>query len=141
MADQAQSIAEIKNDVSMWLEQHWDVNRSLKQWREILVEGGWAVPAWPREYFGREFDEAQSAAVEGVFQEFGAVGIAQGGPGRLAAQTLLVHGSDAQKREFLRPILTGEHAWCQLFSEPGSGSDLAGLTTKAEKEGDRWVVN
>ena len=141
MADQTQTIEEIKKQVAVWLEQHWDADRPLKQWREILVDGGWAVPDWPEAYFGRGFDETQSAAVESVFQEFGAVGIAQGGPGRLAAQTLLVHGSDAQKDEFLRPILTGEHAWCQLFSEPGSGSDLAGLTTKAEKIGDRWVVN
>ncbi|MEM7001609.1 MAG: acyl-CoA dehydrogenase family protein [Pseudomonadota bacterium] len=136
-----QSVAEIKAQVGAWLNENWDVQRPLRAWREILVEGGWAAPTWPVEFFGRGFDEDQAAAVAEVFVEKGAVGVAQAGPGRLASHTILVHGTDAQKQKYLRPILTGEHAWCQLFSEPGSGSDLAGLTTKAEKDGDRWVIN
>ena len=59
----------------------------------------------------------------------------------LAAATLLEHGSDAQKKKFLRRILTGEDTWCQFFSEPGSGSDLAGATTRADLNGDYWIVN
>ena len=59
----------------------------------------------------------------------------------LAAATLLAHGTDLQKEKFLRRILTGEDTWCQLFSEPGSGSDLAGATTRAEFKGNRWVIN
>jgi alkylation response protein AidB-like acyl-CoA dehydrogenase len=54
---------------------------------------------------------------------------------------MLAHGSDDVKRRFLRPILTGEHKWCQLFSEPGNGSDLAGLTTKATRDGDHWIIS
>jgi len=134
-------IAEIKSQVDNWLQANWSPDLDLKAWREILVEGGWAAPAWPEEYFGRNFSAEQAAAVAEVFDSHGAVGVAQGGPGRLASHTILVHGNKAQKDRYLRPILTGEHAWCQLFSEPGSGSDLAGLTTKAEKQGDRWVVN
>jgi alkylation response protein AidB-like acyl-CoA dehydrogenase len=59
----------------------------------------------------------------------------------LVAPTVLAHGSEEVQKRLLRPILTGEHKWCQLFSEPGNGSDLAGLTTKAERDGDEWVVN
>ncbi len=135
------SYDEIYKDVDAWLQEHWDVSRGLAAWREILVEGGWAAPTWPEEYYGRNFSIEQAGAVNQAFDDHGAVGVAQGGPGRLASHTILVHGTDAQKKKYLRPILTGEASWCQLFSEPGSGSDLAGLATKAEKDGDRWVMN
>ena len=76
-----------------------------------------------------------------VFEEKGAVPAAQVGPRRLASETILACGSDDQKRRYLRPILTGEHAWCQLFSEPGSGSDLAGASTRAQLVDGRWILN
>ena len=135
------SIASIRAEVADWLDANWRIDRPLAEWREILVEAGWGAPEWPVEYFGRGFSAAQAAAVLQVFSEKGAVGVAQGGPGRLASHTILAHGNDAQKQKYLRPILTGEHAWCQLFSEPGSGSDLAGLSTKAERRGDHWIMN
>ena len=75
------------------------------------------------------------------FHRAGAVGAATGVGMSLAAPTIHAHGSDDVKRRFLRPMATGEHKWCQLFSEPGSGSDLAGLTTRADRDGDEWVVN
>lgn len=133
--------AAIEAEVAQWLETNWDPNRPLAEWRRILVEGGWAAPDWPETHFGRGFSPEQTALVRDVFDRMGVVGVAQGGPGRLASHTILVHGTEAQKQQYLRPMLTGEHSWCQLFSEPGSGSDLAGLTTKAEKDGDRWVIN
>ena len=103
------------------LQEHWDVSRGLAAWREILVEGGWAAPTWPEEYYGRNFSIEQAGAVNQAFDDHGAVGVAQGGPGRLASHTILVHGTDAQKKKYLRPILTGEASWCQLFSEPVVG--------------------
>ncbi|MGK0221485.1 MAG: alkylation response protein AidB-like acyl-CoA dehydrogenase [Limisphaerales bacterium] len=135
------SLETIREEVSAWLDENWSPERSLTAWREILVEGGWAAPEWPKEFYGRGYTVEQAEVVGQVFQEKGAVGVAQAGPGRLASHTILVHGNEAQKQKYLRPILTGEHAWCQLFSEPGSGSDLAGLSTKAEKVGDQWVIN
>ncbi|MEM7019143.1 MAG: acyl-CoA dehydrogenase family protein, partial [Pseudomonadota bacterium] len=134
-------INEIKKEVADWLDASWSPDRSLLEWRNILVDGGWAAPHWPEEYYGRGFTPAESAAVTDVFHEKGAVGASQVGPRRLAAETILACGSDAQKKHYLRPILTGEHGWCQLFSEPGSGSDLAGASTKAEMIDGKWIVN
>ena len=134
-------IATIKAQVSAWLDDNWRTDMPLVEWREVLVDAGWGAPEWPVAYFGRGYSIAQSEAVAQVFSDKGAVGVAQGGPGKLASHTILAHGTDEQKQKYLRPILTGEHSWCQLFSEPGSGSDLAGLSTKAERDGDRWKMN
>ena len=132
---------EIRSAVGSWLDENWSPDRSLREWREILLEGGWAAPHYPEEYFGRGFTNEQAKVVADVFAEKGAVPAAHSGPRRLASETILACGNDDQKRRFLRPILTGEHTWCQLFSEPGSGSDLAGVSTRAELKDGRWVVN
>ena len=79
--------------------------------------------------------------VEEEFKRVGAIGVAKVGIRTLAAATILAHGTDLQKEKFLLRILTGEDIWCQLFSEPGSGSDLAGAVTRAEFRGNQWVVN
>ncbi|MDA0979344.1 MAG: acyl-CoA dehydrogenase family protein, partial [Proteobacteria bacterium] len=135
------SADEIRREVGAWLDENWDPDRSLIEWRNILVDGGWAAPGWPVEHHGRGFNREQVAVVSAEFQARGAVGAAQAGPRRLASETILAMGNDDQKRRYLRPILTGEHAWCQLFSEPGSGSDLAGLSTRAELIDGRWIIN
>ena len=141
MTDFPESEAAIRADLNDWLDRHWRTDLDLREWRERLVDDRWAATTWPVEHHGRDYNADQAAVVDTVLRERGVVGAAQAGPGGLASHTLLVHGSAAQKDRYLRPILTGEHAWCQLFSEPGSGSDLAGLTTKAERDGDRWVIN
>ena len=115
--------------------------RACKEWQQTLYDGGWAGIAWPKEFGGRGgagwqqriFNEEQSKfeVASGLF----AVGIAMAGP------TIIAWGTDAQQERFLAPMLSGEHVWCQLFSEPGAGSDLAGLRTRAVPDGDQWVVN
>jgi alkylation response protein AidB-like acyl-CoA dehydrogenase len=132
---------DIRKQVSTWLDENWDPELSLSEWRNILVDAGWAAPSWPADCFGRGYNAEEAAVVAEVFHEKGAVGAAQAGPRRLAAETILAMGSRDQQQRYLRPILTGEHAWCQLFSEPGSGSDLAGLTTKADLIDGRWIIN
>ncbi len=128
-------------DVRAFLDAAWDAELALSAWREVLADSGWGCPTWPSEAFGRGLPPALGALATAEFDRVGAVGAAIGSGMTLAAPTILEHGTAEQKRRLLRPIITGEHRWCQLFSEPGSGSDLAGLTTRAERDGDEWVVN
>lgn len=131
----------IRTEVRAWLEANWDSSLSLVEWRSKLVDSGWGMPEWPRAWYGRDFSSAQARIVQQELATVGAVGVARTGIRLLAAATLLEHGSDAHKAKFLRPILTGADTWCQLFSEPGSGSDLAGATTRADFKDERWIVN
>jgi alkylation response protein AidB-like acyl-CoA dehydrogenase len=128
-------------EVGDWLQAHWDPDQSLAEWRDVLVDSGWACPSWPREWYGRGLPDTAREVVDAEFRRVGAVGPATGSGMGLVAPTLLEHASDDLKSRYLRPIVTGEHTWCQLFSEPGSGSDLAGLTTRADLDGDEWVIN
>ncbi len=118
------------------------VVRAAKAWQATLYDANWAGITWPREFGGRGASvieqiifEEEAAAFEtpspGVFT----MGIGMVGP------TIIRHGSAAQRDRYLRPLLRGEEIWCQLFSEPGAGSDLAGLTTRADRGRRGWVVN
>jgi alkylation response protein AidB-like acyl-CoA dehydrogenase len=135
------SEAEVRAEVRQWLAANWDPELSLVEWRSKLADSGWGMPQWPREWYGRDLPHGLVRAVEEEFASVGAVGAAKSGVRLLAAATLLEHGSDLQKKKLLRRILTGEDTWCQFFSEPGSGSDLAGATTRADLKGDFWIVN
>jgi alkylation response protein AidB-like acyl-CoA dehydrogenase len=115
--------------------------KACAEWQRTLYEGGWAGITWPVEAGGRGgagwqqriFNEEQSRfdVAVGAF----AVGIGMAGP------TVIAWGTDEQKRRFLPAMLRGDDIWCQLFSEPGAGSDLAGLRTRAIVDGDEWIVN
>jgi alkylation response protein AidB-like acyl-CoA dehydrogenase len=115
--------------------------RESKAWQATLYDGGWAGITWPKEYGGRGGSALQSvifAQEQARFDVPGSIfaqGIGMAGP------SLMAHGSDEQKERFLGPMLRGDEVWCQLFSEPGSGSDLASLATRAEPDGDQWIVN
>ena len=135
------SEASVRAQVRAWLEANWDPDRSLVEWRELLIDSGWGMPGWPKDWYGRQLPVGLVPVVDEEFNRIGAVGVARMGIRMLAAATILEHGSDMHKAKFLRRILTGEDTWCQLFSEPGSGSDLAGATTRAQLKGDKWVVN
>ena len=133
--------ADLRAEVRTWLEENWDPNRGLVGWRNILADSGWGMPTWPSAWYGRDLPVGLGPVVEEAFRDFGAIGVARSGVRMLVAATLLEHGSDLHKSKFLRRILTGEDTWCQLFSEPGSGSDLASLKTRAVREGNEYVIN
>jgi alkylation response protein AidB-like acyl-CoA dehydrogenase len=106
-----------------------------------LGEAGWAQPAWPVEYGGKGLDAVDARRVEEVKARYrlprslNVIGLG------MAAPTIMQWGSDEVKKRFLPPMAQNREIWCQLFSEPGSGSDVAGLATRAERDGDEWVVN
>jgi len=131
----------VRRDVRSWLADSWDPGLSLLEWRRRLVDAGWAVPSWPARWHGRGLPAWADHLVAEEVTAAGAVGLPLGVGMALAAPTILAHGPDAVRERYLRPLLTGEETWCQLFSEPGAGSDLAGLSTRAELDGDHWIVN
>jgi len=131
----------VRAEVRAWLQANWDPNLGLVEWRTKLIDSGWGQPTWPTEWYGRGLPASLAPVVEDEMQRIGAVGIAKTGIRRLAAATILAHGTPAQKEKWLRRSMSGEDTWCQLFSEPGSGSDLAGAMTRAEFKGNRWVIN
>ncbi|MEE4144895.1 MAG: acyl-CoA dehydrogenase [Halieaceae bacterium] len=114
---------------------------AAKAWQKKKASGGWAALMWPKEYGGRGATPLQSiiwSQEEGVYGKLSGlfiIGLGMCGP------TLIAYASEEQKQRYLPKLASGEEIWCQLFSEPGSGSDLAGLRTRAEKDGDHWVIN
>jgi alkylation response protein AidB-like acyl-CoA dehydrogenase len=139
-----------RDEVRSWLAEHnpgrepagdeaaFEFRRS---WQRTLREGGYVGLSWPKDYGGRgatlieqaifneELVRAQAPSMANV------LGIAMGGP------TVIAHGTEEQKRRYLPPILSGEEIWCQGFSEPEAGSDLASLKTRAIRRGDEWLVS
>ena len=110
-------------------------------WRQKLVVRGWVAPAWPKEYGGagmsimQQFIFNQEMATSRAPRTGGGIALGMAGP------TIMVHGSDEQKQRFLPGILEGDQTWCQGFSEPEAGSDLANLQTRAVRDGDDYVIN
>lgn len=127
-------------EVKAWLTENWDPDLSVAEWWERLGTSGWGAPALPESAFGRGLSRSETVAVQEAVIEFGALP-APGGLGLLlAGPTIATHGTPEQQERYIRPIVTGQQAWCQLFSEPGAGSDLAGLQCRAERDGDEWVI-
>jgi len=135
------SVEEVRAEVEAWLDEHWDESLTVGEWWDILGPSGYAHPMLPEHAYGKGWNHAQAAAAFSVMAERGVLGPPTGLGRMLAATTIAAHGTPAQIAEFIPPILDGTVGWCQLFSEPGAGSDLAGLGTRADKDGDEWIVN
>ncbi len=110
------------------------------RWHKILAAKGWSVPHWPKEWGGTAWNITQRYIYDEEFGRAGAPGLAPFGP-TMCASVLLKFGTPEQKNRFLPRIREGDDFWVQGYSEPGSGSDLASLKTKAERQGDHYLVN
>ena len=122
-----------QDDVEYW--------NKLRDWQKTMFEGGWAGITWPKEFGGRGSTPIEAALFNEELAAFDAperVGTIGEG---LVGPTIMAEGNDEQKEYFLPKILDGSHIWCQGFSEPNSGSDVASLATKAVRDGDDFVVN
>jgi len=133
--------------IRQWLETHWDAatgqprnGLSQPEWRQLVYDAGYAVPAWPTQYGGMGISPEQSALIEAEFRERRAPG---SGIDRasIPANMVLQFGTDQARADMLAKFATGEAAYCLLYSEPGAGSDLASVRTRAERQGDHYVVN
>jgi hypothetical protein len=111
------------------------------EWTKKLADGGWICASWPTEYGGRGLSLMESVVLNEEFALLNAPMRADFFGDTLVGPTILKWGTEEQKQEFLPKILSGEISWCQGFSEPDSGSDLAALKTRAELDGDEWVIN
>jgi alkylation response protein AidB-like acyl-CoA dehydrogenase len=133
---------DITDELSDWIRDNWDADMSLGEWWERLAFARYAVPHWPTEWFGRGWTSKQAQSVMATLRRLKVPGPPAGIGIMLAGPTILAHGSHEQKERFLPDIVTGASAWCQLFSEPGAGSDLASVRTRAVlKDEGRWVIN
>ena len=118
-----------------------DIVEVAKKWQKKKSDGGWTCLNWPKEYGGRGATPIEQVIwnqEEGIYHKIThpfQIGEGMCGP------TLMEYGTEADKRRYLPKIASGEEIWCQLFSEPSAGSDLAGLRTRAEKKGDEWIIN
>jgi alkylation response protein AidB-like acyl-CoA dehydrogenase len=133
--------ADIDNEVQAWIDANWHESITLREWWRRLAGAGYAYPRWPAGVGGSSVASTVARAVTTVLARNGVVAPPAGYvAATLAAPTILEHGTDAQIKELVWPIASGEASWCQLFSEPGSGSDLASVGARAERDGDEWVV-
>ncbi|WP_333586888.1 acyl-CoA dehydrogenase family protein [Phenylobacterium sp.] len=125
----------------MMREERTEPTPDMDAWRKAMGEKGWGVPTWPTQYGGGGLTPAHARIIQqelgrvGAYNPIGGMGVMMFGP------TLLEYGTEAQKQQHIPPIVRGELQWCQGFSEPGAGSDLASLQTRAEDMGDHYIVN
>ncbi|MGE0597809.1 MAG: acyl-CoA dehydrogenase family protein [Dehalococcoidia bacterium] len=114
---------------------------AIKEWREKVAAKGWIAPSWPKRFGGADMTVAEQFIMNEEFAESGVPGNLGGFGVMMIGPTIIEHGTEEQKAEHLTKILKGEVIWCQGYSEPGAGSDLASLQTRAVRDGDDYVIN
>ena len=129
------------SELRAWLAKNWDADLTVGEWWERLGVAGWSAPNLPGNAYGKGMARSDAVLVAQEISKYGALGAPAGLGLLLAAPTIATHGTQDQINLYVRDIVTGKKAWCQLFSEPQAGSDLAGLQTKAARDGDEWIIN
>ncbi len=137
----AEAVPEIEDLVRSWIEDNWDPNLTLGEWWQRLADSGFAHPMLPTNAGGKGWSQGQHMRAMRAIASADVVGPPPGLGYMLAAPTIAEHGTAEQIERYIPPILNGREAWCQLFSEPVAGSDLAGLQTRATADGDEWLIS
>ncbi|MCH1512904.1 MAG: acyl-CoA dehydrogenase family protein [Acidimicrobiales bacterium] len=132
---------EVKTEVANWVDKNWDLELTVAEWWQLMADARLSHTMLPENAGGRGWGRNLNHVVLRTIADKNVLGPPTGLGMMLAAPTIAAHGTEEQIARFIPPILNGQQAWCQLFSEPGAGSDLAGLQCKAEKDGDEWVIN
>ena len=118
-----------------------NILEASKAWQQKKAGAGWACLHWPKEYGGRGASPIERVIwqqEEGIYGKLGGIFLIGQG---MCGPTMMTYASEPQKQRYLPKLASGEHIWCQLFSEPSAGSDVAGLRTRAERRGDDWIIN
>jgi alkylation response protein AidB-like acyl-CoA dehydrogenase len=134
------TVEEITAEVEAFVDANWDPDMAVRDWWQRLAKAGLIKPTLPVEAGGRAWPAPAAAAAGATLTRRRVLGPPGGLGMLLAAPTIASHGSPEQWQRLLPPLLDGTESWCQLFSEPGAGSDLAGLQCRAERDGDQWVI-
>ncbi len=134
-------MADLRSEARDWIADHWDPNRTLGEWWDELARAGWAFPHWPTGHGGRGLTREDARVVNEELAAAQAVA-PPGGLGQMMGGPVTIDfGDDDQQDRWLMALASGQEGWCQLFSEPGAGSDLASVQTRAIRDGDVWIVN
>jgi alkylation response protein AidB-like acyl-CoA dehydrogenase len=161
MADFGSEVETFRSEARAWLEENYPQSLrrdseaaleavmmgglkptgDLKLWKERLAAKGWGTPTWPTQYGGGGLSPQQARILQDEMNRIGATNPMLGMGTSMFGPTLLEYGTEEQKRRHIPPIVKGELRWCQGYSEPGAGSDLASLQTKAVDKGDHWEIN
>jgi len=131
----------IRDEIDTWLAANWDPQRPTRDWWRLLADAGWAAPDWPAEHGGRGCTAAEAETVRAAIADAGALGPPSGAGPQMGVPILLEFGTPEQRTRWLGPLIRGEEAWGQFFSEPDAGSDLANVSARAVRDGDEWVVD
>jgi len=134
------SLPDLERTVAGWIASTWDESMLLRDWWCALADAGYAFPTWPLGLGGIAATRGDARVIAGALAAAEVIGPPDGNGPNMGAPTLLVHGTEDHQARFVRPVAEGRQTWCQLFSEPGAGSDLAGLGTRAVREGDEFVI-